>query len=87
MSILQGSSSGTLKYKEVHNGITTDLFGVVNIAIGNGTPQFGTLESINWAEDSYFLKIEMDPNGGTNYQVMGTSQLLSVPYTLIQRMN
>jgi hypothetical protein len=82
ISVLQGSASGTLKYKEVHNGISTDQFGVVNIAIGNGTVQSGSLESINWAEDSYFLKIEMDPNGGTTYQVMGTTQLLSVPYTL-----
>ncbi|MBC8487186.1 MAG: hypothetical protein H8D45_14250, partial [Bacteroidetes bacterium] len=37
---------------------------------------------IDWGGDSYFLQIEMDATGGTNYQLMGTSQLLSVPYSL-----
>ena len=31
---------------------------------------------------TYFLKLELDENGGTIYQLMGVSQLLSVPYAL-----
>ncbi|MCX6224719.1 MAG: tail fiber domain-containing protein, partial [Bacteroidia bacterium] len=34
---------------------------------------------------SYFLKVEMDPAGGDAFQLLGTSQLLSVPYALHAR--
>jgi len=30
----------------------------------------------------YFIKTETDPNGGVNYTITGTSELLSVPYAL-----
>jgi len=53
-----------------------------NLDLGNGTIISGNFSNIDWANDSFFLKIEMDPGGGSNYQLMGTSQLLSVPYAL-----
>lgn len=81
ISILQGSVTGTSVYVETHNTITND-FGLVNLEIGNGTPVSGYFTTIDWGTDSYFLKTEMDETGGTNYQLMGTSQLLSVPYAL-----
>ncbi|MFH2144207.1 MAG: tail fiber domain-containing protein, partial [Bacteroidota bacterium] len=37
---------------------------------------------IDWASDLTFIQIELDETGGTNYQMMGLSQLLSVPYAL-----
>ena len=36
----------------------------------------------NWASGSKYLKTELDPSGGKNYTVAGTSELLSVPYAL-----
>ena len=81
ISILQGSSSGTSVYKETHSETTND-FGLINLEIGNGTPVSGTFSSISWGTNDYFVKIEMDANGGTSYQHLGTSQLLSVPYAL-----
>jgi uncharacterized protein (TIGR02145 family) len=56
---------------------TTNANGLASIEVGGGT--FGT---INWADNSYFLKTECDPDGGTNYSIAGTSQILSVPYAL-----
>lgn len=77
ISILQGSATGTEVYAESQTP-TTNANGLVSIEIGNG-PGFA---SINWAAGPYFIKTETDPTGGTNYTISGTSQLLSVPYSL-----
>lgn len=81
VSILQGTITGTEMYKELHL-ISTNNTGLFNIQIGNGTPANGTIGSISWGEGPFFLKIEMDENGGSNYKLIGTNQLLSVPYAL-----
>ncbi len=77
ISILQGSPSGTLVYSETQTP-TTNHNGLISIEIGGGSG----FSSIDWASDTYFLKTETDPTGGTNYTITGTSQLLSVPYAL-----
>jgi hypothetical protein len=82
ISILSGSVSGTVAYSETHTGLTTNAFGLVELEIGKGTPVTGTFSTINWGSNSFFVKIEMDPAGGTTYQTLSTSQLLSVPYAL-----
>jgi len=79
ISILQGSPTGTNIYTETHFTVTND-FGLVNLKIGNGEIFFGTIEEIDWENGPYFLQVKMDETGGTNWVLMGTSQLLSVPY-------
>ena len=81
ISILQASASGTSVYSETH-AATTNTFGLVNLEIGNGVVVSGDFTVIDWGMNSYFVQIEMDATGGNNYQLMGTSQLLSVPYAL-----
>ncbi|MBU6159398.1 MAG: hypothetical protein KGP35_10285 [Bacteroidetes bacterium] len=81
ISILQGSTAGTSVYSELHSA-TTNANGLVTIEIGGGTSPQGTFSTINWGSGSYFLKTETDPANGTNYSIVGTSQLLSVPYAL-----
>ncbi|MBL7105125.1 MAG: hypothetical protein ISS18_12415 [Bacteroidales bacterium] len=80
-SIIKGSQSGIVIYSETHSD-TTNQFGIISLNIGNGNVISGTFDSINWGNDNYFLKIEIDDTGGTNFQYMGTTQLLSVPYAL-----
>jgi hypothetical protein len=83
VSILQGSATGTEVYKEIYNpNPETNANGLVTIEIGGGVPLTGSFASINWASGPYFIKTEIDPNGGTAYTITGTSQLLSVPYAL-----
>jgi uncharacterized protein (TIGR02145 family) len=77
ISILQGSSTGTVVYTETQNP-TTNTNGLVSIEIGGGAG----FSTIDWANDIYFIKTETDPTGGTNYAIAGTSQLMSVPYAL-----
>lgn len=81
ISILQGSASGTAVYVETQTP-TTNANGLVSIEIGTGTVVSGDFTTIDWANGSYFIKTETDLNGGANYTITGTSQLLSVPYAL-----
>lgn len=81
ISILQGSSTGSLVYSETHLK-TTNQYGAVTLSIGAGTLLFGTFSTINWGNGTYYLKTELDTSGGTNFQFMGVSQFLSVPYSL-----
>lgn len=81
VSVLQGSAAGTAVYSERVTG-QTNVNGLVSLEIGSGTVLSGTFNAINWGANSYYLKTETDPAGGTNYTITGTSQLLSVPYAL-----
>ena len=81
ISILKGSADGTPVYQETQT-VTTNQFGLANISIGLGTVTAGQFNSIEWGNSMYFAKIEFDPKGGNEYVFMGTSQLLSVPYSL-----
>ena len=81
ISILQDSESGTAVYVETQTP-TTNANGLVSIEIGDGTVQSGDFTSIDWANGPYFIKTETDLTGGASYTIIGTSQLLSVPYAL-----
>ena len=78
-SILQNSDTGTVVYGENQTAITDDL-GHINLVVGQGTATTGSFSSINWANGTYYLGIEL--NTGSGYVAMGTTQLLSVPYAL-----
>jgi trimeric autotransporter adhesin len=80
-SILQTTSQGNAVYTETQTP-TTSVNGLISVEIGAGIPVSGNFSTINWAAGPYFIKIETDPTGGTNYTISGTSQLLSVPYAL-----
>ena len=83
ISILQGSTTGTLVFSETYSPAPqTNANGLVTLEIGSGTPSFGTFANIDWAAGPYYIKTETDPAGGTSYTIVGTSQLLSVPYAL-----
>ena len=80
LAILQGSPSGGAVYTETFSPTTND-FGLVNLEIGTGiTTDDFTL--IDWSNGPYFMETAADVTGGTNYIIMGTSQLMSVPYAL-----
>ncbi len=80
ISILEEDVAGNAVYTETHL-INTNESGLVNLEIGNGTSS-DDFSAINWSDGVFFLKISMDTTGGTNYNLMGISQLLSVPYAM-----
>lgn len=81
ISVVDGTPTGTVQYSEIYN-VTTNQFGLFNVVIGNGVPSTGTFSAVTWASGNKFIKVEIDPNGGTAYVDMGTTKLQSVPYAL-----
>ncbi|MDC0460514.1 hypothetical protein OAM07_07135 [Crocinitomicaceae bacterium] len=81
-SILSGSATGSVIYKETH-ATSTDEFGMFDLVIGQGLVQ-GTqsFNMIDWGSGYHFLKVEVDKTGGTDYIEMSNQQLWSVPYAL-----
>jgi len=80
ISILHGSVAGVVVYTEIQTP-TTNENGLLSIEIGNNAG----FESIDWANGPFYIKTEIDPTGGTNYTIIGTSQILSVPYAFHAR--
>ncbi len=80
ITILQGSETGTSVYTETHTA-TTNENGLLTLFVGGGSSS-DDFTAIDWGAGPYFIKREIDPNGGTNYLISGTGQFLSVPYAL-----
>jgi|GEM_PF-1411454 hypothetical protein len=81
ISVLQGAPNGTPVFVETHAPQTNPL-GLATLEVGGGMAVAGSFAGIDWAQGPYFLRIETDVTGGTDYTVTGTQQLLSVPYAL-----
>ncbi len=81
ISVLQGSATGIAVYAETHSPLT-NANGLASLEIGGGIVLSGNFANIYWASGPYFVKTETDLNGGNNYTIISTQQLLSVPYAL-----
>ncbi len=84
ISILKTSNTGTVVYSESQTA-NTNSNGLISLQIGDGSVISGSIATIDWSADSYFIKTEVDPSGGSSYTVVGTSQLLSVPYAMFAK--
>jgi hypothetical protein len=82
-TIISQNLGGQTVYRESHE-TTTDIGGLFNLVIGIGTLDSSpnSFNNINWGAGLHFLKVEIDPRGGFDYQEMSTQQLWSVPYAL-----
>ena len=81
ISILQGSIYGEALYVESQTPVS-NVNGLITIEIGSdsATVLNGAISLIDWTSGPFYLKVEMDITGGTDYTITGTNQLLSVPY-------
>jgi hypothetical protein len=73
------AANGTVSYQETH-ALTTNELGLFAATIGAGTAVQGTFASINWAQTTKFLQVEVET--GSGWITMGNQQLMSVPYAL-----
>lgn len=78
-NFMLNSPTSQIIYTETHT-VQTDDIGHVNLVIGSGTSSLGDFSNIDWGTGNYYLGIEL--NTGSGFLVMGTTQLLSVPYAL-----
>ncbi|MEZ4947348.1 MAG: hypothetical protein R2804_17555 [Cyclobacteriaceae bacterium] len=81
ISILNGSANGDMEYNEIHE-VRTNSFGLFTLVIGQGEPSSSPFNFINWTTGKKWLQVELDENGGRNFKLMGSQQLMSVPYAL-----
>jgi hypothetical protein len=82
-TILDGSATGTNVYSEVRL-LTTNQLGLFTAAIGGSgaTNVTGNFATIDWSTGKKFIKVEVDPLGGTSFLALGSTEMLSVPYAL-----
>jgi uncharacterized protein (TIGR02145 family) len=79
--ILEGGVQGTVSYEE--NQIkTTDPFGLISLQIGTGTVITGVFKNIKWGDNPHYIQILADFEGNHHFTLLGTQELLSVPYSL-----
>lgn len=83
ISILDGSETGSLEYAETRQ-VTTNSLGLYTIQIGspNALEKTGTIAAVGWGKGEKYIRIDIDPDNGSNFTHAGTKQLLSVPYAL-----
>lgn len=81
VSVLQGSETGTSVYTETQTPETNGA-GLFDLVIGEGESE-DSFSGIDWSSANYYVKLEIDPAGGTEYEELGTTRLLSVPYALM----
>jgi len=83
LSIIDSAANGILTYQETKT-VATNYVGLFTIVIGapGGVNVIGTIASINWATGKKYIKLEIDPNGASNFTLVGMNQLQSVPFAL-----
>lgn len=81
IQLVQGSAQGSVVYEETH-ATTSNANGLVSIIIGDGDVVSGDFSTIDWTDGPYFITTAADLDGGVDYTIQGTTQLLSVPYAL-----
>lgn len=81
LSIHGSNISGEALFSEYHLTVTNQN-GLLTLVVGSGINVSGSFESIDWSVSPLFLHIQIDPNGGENYTIEHTTQLLSVPVAL-----
>ncbi|MCT4640374.1 MAG: hypothetical protein N4A72_21930 [Bacteroidales bacterium] len=80
ISIVKGTPTGSEIYTEVQVP-QTNAAGLVSIEIGTGVSA-KNFSNIDWSSGPYYIKIEIDPSGGTRYIIKTVSQVMSVPYAM-----
>lgn len=84
ITIQSDSLGGTIFWEEIHSGISTNAYGILNLIVGRGTRQStSTLLSfseIDWTTTPKFIKTEVNYNG---WKTIGSARLWSVPYSMV----
>ncbi len=81
ISIIKESVDGTEVYVETQYP-ETNINGLINVEIGSGTIVSGDFSNIDWQNGPFFIKTDIDTDGGNNYTITSINQILSVPYAL-----
>jgi len=81
LSVLPTADATSPEYEEIQS-VTTNEFGLYTLQIGAGQAITGEMKTVKWETGNKYIRVAIDPMGGTNYSDAGTTQLLSVPYAI-----
>ncbi len=81
MAIVKTSPDGEIIYAEEHQAVTNNL-GMVNLTVGGGIPTTNQFTGIEWNTGVFYLKIEIYNQETGIFELLGISQLLSVPFSM-----
>ena len=73
LSVLPAQDAGMPEYEETHL-VTTNAFGLYTLQVGNGQVLFGSMQAVKWESGNRYIRVALDPQGGTNYVEAGTTQ-------------
>lgn len=76
-----GSQNEEVLYAEVHPMVQTNAYGLFNLTIGEGTTA-NNFEEISWDRGDMWIETEVDFDGGNNFESLGSTKMMSVPYAL-----
>lgn len=83
-AIRENDPNGTIVFEEYHNLIPTNQFGLISTLIGSGVITgngiYSSLTNIPWGLHTYFLEVRAVFPGEGSPQLIGVSQLVTVPY-------
>lgn len=78
-ALRKGAPDGPIQYEEAQVTMTNQE-GIFSVLIGKENP--AAFAAIDWSQGPYFLQVQVDKEGGSNYTYLGATQILSVPYAL-----
>jgi len=81
ISLRKASLSGDIVYSETFSAVSTNAQGVISLSIGEGAVLSGVFATIPWGEN-IFIQIDQKKTTESEYQTIGATQILSVPYAL-----
>lgn len=86
-SIRKNTFDGPVVFDESHDLVQTNQFGLITAVVGAGVNTglgvFSSLTDVDWADDKYFLEVRAVIPGQGSTQILGVSELLTVPYALM----
>ena len=70
-----------VEYSETHDSVLVDGYGMLNLVVGDGDPLINQFNQINWDLNEKWLDIDIDFDGGFNFENLDYISLRIIPYT------
>ena len=77
---IDGLEGEEIVYQEEHHTITTNIFGMINVQLGEGYPVLGSFAEIPWSGGDIWLELDVD--AGNGLVTLSKTKFSSVPYAL-----
>jgi hypothetical protein len=84
IAVMDALTGGNVVYEESFPSISSNQFGLITLIVGTGTPLTGTFSAIDWKSKTLYLRTKIEYPSGT-WVEMGTSPIMSVPYSLVAK--